>query len=81
MRGYSQLPYATVLPGHGSPGGKELYDGMLEYLNFAEGALAKSATAAEFKEQMLDRFPGHGCRRILEHELRFLFPAKEKQHA
>jgi len=81
VRTYSQLPYGTILPGHGAPGGRELYDGMLEYLDFAEAALAQSPTAEEFKGRMLARFPDHGCRKVLEHELRFLFPVKEDQHA
>jgi glyoxylase-like metal-dependent hydrolase (beta-lactamase superfamily II) len=81
VRTYSPLPYATVLPGHGAPGGRELYDGMLEYLDFAEETLAAATTAVEFKERMRNRFPAHGCYKILEHELRFLFPAKENQHA
>jgi glyoxylase-like metal-dependent hydrolase (beta-lactamase superfamily II) len=81
VRTYSGLPYKRVLPGHGTPGGRELYDGMVEYLDFAESALAQSDAAADFKQRLLARFPDHGCRKILEHELRFLFPATEDQHA
>jgi glyoxylase-like metal-dependent hydrolase (beta-lactamase superfamily II) len=81
VRTYSRLPYGTVLPGHGAPGGRELYAGMIEYLDFAEDALAQSTTAEEFKGLMLTRFPDHGCRKVLEHELRFLFPVEEDQHA
>jgi len=81
VRDYRKLPYETVLPGHGLLGGKALYDGMLEYLDFAEKALAQSATARAFKARMISRFPDYGCRKVLEHELRFLFPATEKQHA
>jgi glyoxylase-like metal-dependent hydrolase (beta-lactamase superfamily II) len=74
LRQYRSLPYDVVLPGHGAPGGKALYDGMIEYLDFAENALQRSATAADFRQRMLERFPNHGCRKILDHELRFLFP-------
>jgi glyoxylase-like metal-dependent hydrolase (beta-lactamase superfamily II) len=80
VRDYRALPYEVVLPGHGLPGDKSLYDGMIEYLDFAQSALAQSSTAAEFKRRLLERFPSHGCRQILDHELRFLFPQKEKQH-
>jgi glyoxylase-like metal-dependent hydrolase (beta-lactamase superfamily II) len=73
LREYRLLPYDVVLPGHGAPGGKALYDAMIEYLDFAESALRRSATATEFKQRMLDRFPDYGCRKILDHELRFLF--------
>jgi glyoxylase-like metal-dependent hydrolase (beta-lactamase superfamily II) len=73
LKEYLSLPYDVVLPGHGAPGGKELYDGTIEYLDFAETALKQSATADEFKQRILARFPNYGCRKILDHELRFLF--------
>jgi glyoxylase-like metal-dependent hydrolase (beta-lactamase superfamily II) len=73
LREYRSLPYDVVLPGHGAPGGKALYDGMLEYLNFAQSALQRSATATEFRRRIIERFPDYGCRTILDHELRFLF--------
>jgi glyoxylase-like metal-dependent hydrolase (beta-lactamase superfamily II) len=73
LREYQSLSYGVVLPGHGAPGGKGLYNTMIEYLDFAETALAESATAAKFKAKILDRFPDYGCRKILDHELRFLF--------
>jgi glyoxylase-like metal-dependent hydrolase (beta-lactamase superfamily II) len=73
LRQYRALPYDIVLPGHGAPGGMALFDGMIEYLDFAQNALHRSATAGEFKQRMLDRFPEYGCQKILDHELRFLF--------
>jgi glyoxylase-like metal-dependent hydrolase (beta-lactamase superfamily II) len=73
LKEYRSLPYDVVLPGHGAPGGKDLYDRMIEYLDFAENALKQSATADEFKRRILERFPNYGCRKILDHELRFLF--------
>jgi glyoxylase-like metal-dependent hydrolase (beta-lactamase superfamily II) len=73
LKEYRSLPYDVVLPGHGAPGGKDLYDRMIEYLDFAENALKQSATADEFKRWILERFPNYGCRKILDHELRFLF--------
>lgn len=73
LRHHRELPFDLVLPGHGTPGGKALYEEMITYIEFAEGALARSKTAAEFKQCILGRFPEHGCGKILEHELRFLF--------
>jgi glyoxylase-like metal-dependent hydrolase (beta-lactamase superfamily II) len=73
LKEYRSLRHEVVLPGHGAPGGKDLYDGMIEYLDFAENALEQSAAADEFKRRILERFPSYGCRKILEHELRFLF--------
>jgi glyoxylase-like metal-dependent hydrolase (beta-lactamase superfamily II) len=73
LKEYRSLPYHVVLPGHGAPGDKRLYDAMIEYLDFAEKALEHSATPAEFRAKILGRFPDYGCRKILDHELRFLF--------
>jgi len=52
LRQYHDLPYGIVFPGHGVPAGKALYDETIDYLDFAEDALKKSATAAEFKQRM-----------------------------
>jgi glyoxylase-like metal-dependent hydrolase (beta-lactamase superfamily II) len=74
LRQYRALPYDIVLPGHGLPGDKAVYDEMMDYLDFAEGALAESATATQFKQLLLRRYPDHGCGKVLDHQLRFLFP-------
>jgi len=73
-------PFGTVLPGHGLPGGKALYDETIAYLDVAEVALRASRTAAEFRQRLVARFPDHGCHKVLDHQLRFLFPpaAREK---
>jgi len=70
---YRDLPYGIVLPGHGVPGGKALYDEMIDYLDFAEDALKASAAAVEFKERILRHYPDYGCGKVLDHQLRFLF--------
>ena len=80
LREYRALPYDIVLPGHGLPGGKWLYDAMIAYLNFAESALAASRNAGEFRQRLLDRFPDYGCHKVLDHQLRFLFPAAREAH-
>jgi glyoxylase-like metal-dependent hydrolase (beta-lactamase superfamily II) len=74
LKEYRSLPYDVVLPGHGAPGDKRLYDAMTEYLDFAEKALAQSNSPTQFRAKILARFPDYGCRKILDHELRFLFP-------
>jgi glyoxylase-like metal-dependent hydrolase (beta-lactamase superfamily II) len=73
LREYRDLPFELVLPGHGLPGGAELYDGMLEYLDFAEDALKKASDAADFKRRVLERFPDYDGVKIVDHQLRFLF--------
>jgi glyoxylase-like metal-dependent hydrolase (beta-lactamase superfamily II) len=82
LRDYRALPYDIVLPGHGLPGGRKLYDQMINYLDYAEKELKSSASAPDFKRRILERFPDYGCRKVLDHQLRFLFPAaRETRHA
>ncbi|MGA3247550.1 MAG: hypothetical protein ABSD12_05130 [Paraburkholderia sp.] len=54
------LHYDLVLPGHGVPGGGELYDEMIAYLDFGEEALASSTSAVEFRQKILYRFANYG---------------------
>jgi glyoxylase-like metal-dependent hydrolase (beta-lactamase superfamily II) len=75
LKEYSSLSFGNVLPGHGIPGGPELYHQMVDYLAFAETALATSQDSTDFKRQLLDRFPDHGARKIVDHQMRFLFPS------
>jgi glyoxylase-like metal-dependent hydrolase (beta-lactamase superfamily II) len=74
LRAYQALPYEVVLPGHGLPGGKALYEGMLRYLDVAEEALHVTRSPSKFREHMIDRFPNYGGLKVLDHQLRFLFP-------
>jgi glyoxylase-like metal-dependent hydrolase (beta-lactamase superfamily II) len=74
LRAYQALPYEVVLPGHGLPGGKALYEGILRYLDVAEEALDVTRSPSKFREHMSDRFPNYGGLRVLDHQLRFLFP-------
>jgi glyoxylase-like metal-dependent hydrolase (beta-lactamase superfamily II) len=74
LRAYQALPYEIVLPGHGLPGGKALCEEMLRYLDVAEEALKAARAPSEFRERMIDRFPNYGGLKVLDHQLRFLFP-------
>jgi len=68
------LNYDTLLPGHGSPGGPELYRAMSQYLDAARDALSKSKSGAELKSRLIAAFPDHRGRVLLDHQMRFLFP-------
>jgi glyoxylase-like metal-dependent hydrolase (beta-lactamase superfamily II) len=74
------LDYDTLLPGHGSPGGPELYGAMLQYLDVARDAYAKSSSGMELKARLLTAFPRHRGQVLLDHQARFLFP-KQAQSA
>ncbi len=73
LREYRELPYSHVLPGHGLPGGKELYGRMIDYLEFARVALAESRNGEELKAKLLAKYPDYGGRDLLDHQQRFLF--------
>ncbi len=75
LKEYRLLPYDSVLPGHGLPGGRELYDEMLDYVDFADNALATAKDRTDFKQRLLERFPEYGGVAVAEHQLRFLFRA------
>ncbi|MEI9998173.1 MAG: hypothetical protein WDO13_02865 [Verrucomicrobiota bacterium] len=49
---------------------------MEEYLKYAENALAQAKKPADFKKRMLERFPGYAAAKVVDHQLRFLFPPK-----
>jgi glyoxylase-like metal-dependent hydrolase (beta-lactamase superfamily II) len=68
------LDYDTILPGHGLPGGPELYREMQRYLDTARDALSKSDSGAELKSHLIAAFPNHRARVLLDHQMRFLFP-------
>ena len=68
------LDYDTLLPGHGAPGGPELYGAMLQYLEAAQDAYAKSNSGDELKAYMIAAFPHYRGRVLLDHQMRFLFP-------
>jgi glyoxylase-like metal-dependent hydrolase (beta-lactamase superfamily II) len=68
------LPYDVVLPGYGRPGGKALYGEMARYLDTAQGALASADGAAAFRARMVAQFPEYDGLKVLDHQLRFLFP-------
>ena len=73
LRAYQALPYEIVLPGHGLPGGKALYQEMLRYFDVAEEVLDVTRSPSKFRERMIGRFPNYGGLKVLDHQLRFLF--------
>lgn len=73
---YKRLPYQRLLPGHGRPGGPELYDRVLAYLTAAEPALDESTSGEQLKATLTKQFPDYdGVMLIdLQNDL-YLFPA------
>lgn len=70
------LPYTIIIPGHGVPGGPELYDEVIAYLNFAEKAVEQAKSEAELKSILLGQFPLLDGAVLIEEESLYLFPEK-----
>jgi len=66
--------YDRVLPGHGAPGGKELYGRMQEYLATARDVYARALDGNDMKYKMTQAFPEYGGVGMLDQQVRFLFP-------
>jgi glyoxylase-like metal-dependent hydrolase (beta-lactamase superfamily II) len=69
-----RLHYQELLPGHGDPGGHDLYDEMRDYLAVAREAYLDTDNADDFKQRLIDDFPDYQARELLDHQIRFLFP-------
>jgi glyoxylase-like metal-dependent hydrolase (beta-lactamase superfamily II) len=75
IRAHRNLPYNRILPGHGEPGGAGLYDSMLNYLSVAQEELSQAKDGADLKRRLVAAFPEYCGQLMLDHEMRFLFPA------
>ncbi|HEY4808434.1 MAG TPA: MBL fold metallo-hydrolase [Roseiarcus sp.] len=82
LKTYRALPYERLLPGHGAPGGPELYDAMAHYLSVARAALSEASGPSDLKQRLIAAFPEFSGRALLDHQMRFLFPARsnDDQH-
>jgi glyoxylase-like metal-dependent hydrolase (beta-lactamase superfamily II) len=74
LRHYQQLPFEHVLPGHGAPGGPELYERMSRYLVSARDLISKSKDGDDLKRKLIAAFPDFTGTVMLDHQKRFLFP-------
>jgi len=86
---YRKRSYERILPGHGAPGGPELYDGMLHYLSAVREEFSEAGDGEDLKRRLFAAFPDYEGRLMVDHEMRFLFPTinskkrdhnEEKQH-
>ncbi len=56
----------VVIPGHGPPGGPELFDGGIDYLTTAQSIFADSTDAESFNAAMVEAHPDHLGANLLE---------------
>jgi glyoxylase-like metal-dependent hydrolase (beta-lactamase superfamily II) len=81
LQHYREQPYEKLLPGHGVPGGPELYDRMQNYLSTARELLSQSSDGDDLKARIIAAFPHFGGHALLDHQKRFLFPAQKEAKA
>src|SRR5215831_9358919 len=78
LQRYKAEAYERILPGHGEPGGAELYDRMQNYLSTANNLLSKASDGDDLKVRLIAAFPDFGGRALLDHQKRFLFPPRKE---
>lgn len=71
---YESLPYEAVLPGHGEPGGKELYRQVREYLAVAKNLVDHASSGEQLKASLIERFPAYRGAALLDLQNTYLFP-------
>src|SRR5262249_47066831 len=78
LRRYKAQAYEKILPGHGAPGGAELYDRMQNYLGSARDLLLKASDGDDLKARLIAAFPDFCGWALLDHQKRFLFPPRKE---
>ncbi|HEY1915904.1 MAG TPA: MBL fold metallo-hydrolase [Streptosporangiaceae bacterium] len=70
------LPYDILLPGHGLPGDRGLYDVAREYLAVAQDALAAATGPRDLNQRLETAFPGYGGTAMQGLQNFYLFPVQ-----
>jgi hypothetical protein len=52
---------------------------MAQYLTVARAALSEASDPDDLKRRLISAFPQFGGRTLLDHEMRFLFPARQRE--
>ena len=72
-----RLPFDVLLPGHGLPGDRALYDSARNYLAVAAGALAAAAGPEDLNRRLEAAFPRYGGRAMQGLQNFYLFPGRQ----
>jgi hypothetical protein len=68
-----------MLPGHGQPGGKEIYAQDREYLSAARRLVAEATSEEQLKAALIQRFSDYWGEIMLDIQNMYLFPAAHKK--
>ena len=76
IMGLKAREFSMVLPGHGAPGGVELYDFVLDYLAVAQPLLDSATGPDELKKGLISAFPDAGGRGLLDIQSDIIFAGR-----
>lgn len=72
-------PYDVILPGHGRPGDRTIYDADHSYLAVARQAYAEASGPEDLNRRLEAAFPGYGGTAMQGLQNWYLFPAARKR--
>lgn len=67
----AEKAYTVILPGHGDPTDRSIFQTDLEYLDFANKALAESLSKKEFKSKLMAQYPDYGGDHLIDVYLQY----------
>ena len=73
------MPYDLILPGHGLPGDRRLYDAGREYLEVAKAAFAEATGPDDLNERLEQAYPSFGGTAMQGLQNFYLFPETERE--
>jgi glyoxylase-like metal-dependent hydrolase (beta-lactamase superfamily II) len=79
LRAMKAKGFETVIPGHGEPGGAELLDENIEYLESVKEMFAAAADGEDFKARIKARYPDHRVPLMLAMSNYFLYDMAKAQ--
>lgn len=62
----SQKEYTLILPGHGKPTDRSIFQTNLKYLDFVNKALSESKSKEEYKAKLLAEYPDYGGEHLID---------------
>jgi glyoxylase-like metal-dependent hydrolase (beta-lactamase superfamily II) len=72
-------PYTTILPGHGGPGDRGLFNEVRGYLNTARDAFASATSPDDLNRRLVAAFPDYGGTTMQPLQNFYLFPEDRGQ--
>ncbi len=75
--GLENRPYTTILPGHGQPGDRGLFNEVRDYLNTAREAFTAATGPRDLNRRLVAAYPGYGGTTMQPLQNFYLFPTTE----